>query len=64
MTSLERLAQYGLRESMDHDVGVVGAGRSGDLFSACPEAFGKSWLHAELQQARSLKQWFKKGRTT
>jgi electron-transferring-flavoprotein dehydrogenase len=40
------------------------AGRSGDELTAYPEAFEKSWLFAELQQARNFKQWFKKGRTT
>jgi len=39
------------------------AGRSHDELSAYPEAFEKSWLHAELNKARNFKQWFKKGRT-
>jgi electron-transferring-flavoprotein dehydrogenase len=38
-------------------------GRSGDELTAYPEAFENSWLHAELQQARNFKQWFKKGRS-
>jgi electron-transferring-flavoprotein dehydrogenase len=40
------------------------AGRSGDELTAYTQAFQQSWLHAELQQARNFKQWFKKGRTT
>jgi electron-transferring-flavoprotein dehydrogenase len=40
------------------------AGRSGDELTAYPEAFEKSWLFAELQQAKNFKQWFKKGRST
>jgi electron-transferring-flavoprotein dehydrogenase len=40
------------------------AGRSGDELSSYPEAFEKSWLFAELQQAKNFKQWFKKGRST
>ncbi|WP_157267032.1 electron transfer flavoprotein-ubiquinone oxidoreductase [Azohydromonas aeria] len=40
------------------------AGRSGDELTAYPQAFEKSWLFAELQQARNFKQWFKKGRGT
>jgi electron-transferring-flavoprotein dehydrogenase len=40
------------------------ARRSGDELTAYPEAFEKSWLHVELQQARNFKQWFKKGRAT
>ena len=39
------------------------AGRSRDELTAYPEAFEKSWLHAELMQAKNFKQWFKKGRT-
>lgn len=39
------------------------AGRSHDELSAFPEAFQKSWLHAELNKSRNFKQWFKKGRT-
>ncbi|WP_028998647.1 electron transfer flavoprotein-ubiquinone oxidoreductase [Azohydromonas australica] len=39
-------------------------GRSGDELTAYPEAFEKSWLHAELLQAKNFKQWFKKGRST
>ena len=39
------------------------AGRQHDELSAYPEAFEKSWLHAELQQAKNFKQWFKKGQT-
>ncbi|HQR57345.1 MAG TPA: electron transfer flavoprotein-ubiquinone oxidoreductase [Burkholderiaceae bacterium] len=44
-----------------HD--ALGAGRSGDELAAYPEAFGKSWLHEELQRSRNFKQWFKKGNT-
>jgi electron-transferring-flavoprotein dehydrogenase len=40
------------------------SGRSGDELTAYPEAFEKSWLHVELQQAKNFKQWFKKGRAT
>ena len=42
---------------------ALAAGRSRDELSAYPEAFEKSWLHAELLQAKNFKQWFKKGRT-
>jgi electron-transferring-flavoprotein dehydrogenase len=37
------------------------AGRQRDELVAYPEAFEKSWLHAELNQSRNFKQWFKKG---
>jgi electron-transferring-flavoprotein dehydrogenase len=37
------------------------AGRERDELSAYCEAFEKSWLHAELKQARNWKQWFKWG---
>ncbi|WP_341913975.1 electron transfer flavoprotein-ubiquinone oxidoreductase [Polaromonas sp. YR568] len=40
---------------------AVTAGRQHDELSAYPQAFAKSWLHAELNQARNFKQWFKKG---
>jgi electron-transferring-flavoprotein dehydrogenase len=43
---------------------AIQAGRAGDELSAYPEAFEKSWLHAELQQAKNFKQWFKRGRST
>jgi electron-transferring-flavoprotein dehydrogenase len=39
------------------------AGRSHDELSAYPEAFEGSWLHAELDQSRNFKQWFKQGNT-
>jgi hypothetical protein len=39
----------------------VQAGRQHDELTAYPEAFEKSWLHAELNKARNFKQWFKKG---
>ncbi len=39
------------------------AGRSHDELAAYPEAFEKSWLHAELQASRNFKQWFKQGNT-
>ncbi len=42
---------------------ALAAGRSRDELAAYPEAFEKSWLHAELLQAKNFKQWFKKGRT-
>jgi len=38
------------------------AGRSRDELHAYPAAFERSWLYAELQQARNFKQWFKRGR--
>ena len=44
-------------------VPALAAGRSGDALTAYPEAFEKSWLHAELHQSRNFKQWFKKGNT-
>ena len=37
-------------------------GRAGDELEAYPRAFEDSWLHAELQQSKNFKQWFKKGR--
>jgi electron-transferring-flavoprotein dehydrogenase len=39
------------------------AGRSHDELSAYPQTFEKSWLHAELNQTRNFKQWFKQGTT-
>jgi len=42
---------------------AIAAGRQHDELTAYPEAFEKSWLHAELNKARNFKQWFKKGRT-
>jgi electron-transferring-flavoprotein dehydrogenase len=42
-------------------VPALAAGRSGDELAAYPEAFEKSWLHAELAQSRNFKQWFKQG---
>jgi electron-transferring-flavoprotein dehydrogenase len=44
-------------------VPAVQAGRRADELAAYPEAFEKSWLHAELKQARNFKLWFKKGNT-
>ena len=40
---------------------ALAAGRSHDELTAYPEAFEKSWLHAELKQTRNFKPWFKKG---
>jgi electron-transferring-flavoprotein dehydrogenase len=40
---------------------AVMAGRQHDELSAFPEAFAKSWLHAELASASNFKIWFKKG---
>jgi len=40
---------------------AVVADRRHDELTAYPEAFEKSWLHAELNRARNFKQWFKKG---
>jgi electron-transferring-flavoprotein dehydrogenase len=42
---------------------AVQAGRSSDELSAYPQAFEKSWLYRELDQARNFKSWFKKGNT-
>jgi electron-transferring-flavoprotein dehydrogenase len=39
------------------------AGRSGDELTAYPDAFERSWLHAELARSRNFKQWFKQGNT-
>ncbi|MBD8637468.1 electron transfer flavoprotein-ubiquinone oxidoreductase [Stenotrophomonas sp. CFBP 13725] len=39
------------------------AGRQHDELTAYPQAFESSWLHAELQQSKNFKQWFKKGQT-
>jgi electron-transferring-flavoprotein dehydrogenase len=38
------------------------AGRRQDELAAYPEAFEKSWLHAELQRTKNFKLWFKKGK--
>jgi electron-transferring-flavoprotein dehydrogenase len=35
--------------------------RQHDVLNAYPAAFKSSWLHAELDQSRNFKQWFKKG---
>ncbi len=40
---------------------AVTNGRQHDELVAYPEAFEKSWLHAELNKARNFKAWFKKG---
>jgi electron-transferring-flavoprotein dehydrogenase len=40
---------------------AIAAGRQHDELSAYPQAFESSWLHAELQQSKNFKQWFKKG---
>jgi electron-transferring-flavoprotein dehydrogenase len=42
-------------------VPALAAGRSADELAAYPEAFERSWLHAELHQSRNFKQWFKQG---
>jgi len=42
---------------------AVMAGRQHDELGAYPEAFEKSWLHAELYKDRNFKNWFKKGLT-
>ena len=44
-------------------VPALAAGRAGDELEAYPQAFEKSWLHAELHRSRNFKQWFKKGNT-
>jgi electron-transferring-flavoprotein dehydrogenase len=36
-------------------------GRRGDDLTAYPQAFERSWLHAELRESRNFKLWFKKG---
>ena len=41
---------------------ALAADRAQDELAAYPEAFERSWLHAELKTARNFKQWFKKGR--
>jgi electron-transferring-flavoprotein dehydrogenase len=41
---------------------ALAAGRAHDELVAYPEAFGRSWLHDELQQTRNFKLWFKKGK--
>ena len=40
---------------------AIRAGRHHDELTAYPEAFEKSWLHAELNKSRNFKTWFKKG---
>ena len=42
---------------------AIAAGRQHDELLAYPAAFAQSWLHAELNQSRNFKQWFKKGTT-
>jgi len=42
---------------------AVTAGRQHDELTAYPQAFEKSWLHAELNKSRNFKSWFKKGLT-
>ncbi|WP_198083015.1 electron transfer flavoprotein-ubiquinone oxidoreductase [Variovorax sp. E3] len=37
------------------------AGRARDELAAYPQAFAGSWLHAELQESRNFKLWFKRG---
>ncbi|MFN8935551.1 MAG: FAD-dependent oxidoreductase [Pseudomonadota bacterium] len=44
-------------------VPALQAGRRADELAASPESCEKSWLHAELKQARNFKLWFKKGNT-
>ncbi len=41
---------------------AIRAGRQHDELAAYPEAFERSWLYEELNQARNFKYWFKKGR--
>jgi len=45
----------------DAAVEALATGRSHDELADYPAAFEQSWLHAELQQAKNFKQWFKKG---
>jgi electron-transferring-flavoprotein dehydrogenase len=40
---------------------AIVAGRQHDRLITYPAAFKASWLHAELDQSRNFKQWFKKG---
>ena len=40
---------------------AIRAGRQHDELTDYPEAFEKSWLHAELNKSRNFKTWFKKG---
>jgi len=40
---------------------ALAAGRRGDVLEAFPEAFGSSWLAAELYKARNFKPWMAKG---
>ena len=40
---------------------ALAAGRSGDELQTYPEAFGSSWLAAELYKARNFKPWMAKG---
>lgn len=40
---------------------AITSGRQHDELTAYPEAFEKSWLHAELDASRNTKQWMKKG---
>ncbi len=42
---------------------ALAEGRQHDELLAYPAAFEQSWLHAELNQSRNFKQWFKKGNT-
>jgi len=42
---------------------ALAAGRGRDELTAFPQAFERSWLHAELNKSRNFKQWFKKGRS-
>jgi len=42
---------------------AVTSGRQHDELTAYPQAFEKSWLHAELNKSRNFKSWFKKGLT-
>ena len=40
---------------------ALAAGRAGDVLSAYPEAFRRSWLFDELNRARNFKPWMAKG---
>jgi electron-transferring-flavoprotein dehydrogenase len=40
---------------------ALGANRQGDELAAYPQAFERSWLHAELHKARNFKPWMSKG---
>ena len=42
-------------------VAALAENRSADVLTAYPDAFNRSWLHTELNQARNFKPWMSKG---